>query len=199
MIYRCPGALVFAWLLLGAGLARSQDRIIFVDDCMGTLQAAVYTEHLTLENGNLRRQISDRRLAALMIPDVQPAGQFVVLTCAPGATALAEVKLGEEDVNRLRRFGSDDIFLALTDVARHENNFARIRDLKQRVDRLPADRRATAERFIGARLAECNLTPEEQKQLRHYTMSYEQYQKKKRQQTKPSPGPPQPKPRPRKH
>jgi len=171
MVYRyLLSIMILAWSGLGAGTARAQDGRIFAVGFYETLYAAVDMEHLRLQHSELRFQIQARRLAALVVPDAQPAGEFLVYKAERGSTKLSKVTLTQAEFERLRNFATDGIFVALQAVRANPQDQKRASELQRRINDLPSAQRQNAERFAGARLADMDLPKNHE--LSGYVQSY---------------------------
>src|SRR5207248_8570198 len=106
---------LLAALTLFPGQARAQEGLIFAGGFFETLYAAVDMDYLRVDHAELRFHIVDRRLTALVIPDLQ-ADDAYVLKCERRSTRLVKVPLTKEDVARLRGFAKDGIYQALQGV-----------------------------------------------------------------------------------
>src|SRR5262245_32087014 len=147
-----------AWCLLVAGLllpraaARAQEGVIFAGGFFETLYAAIDLEYLKVDHSELRFHVIDRRLAALVIPDTQGEEPYI-LKCERRSTRLVRVPLSKSDVERLRDFAKDGLYQALQGVRSAPDDRKRVAELQRRIQELPAERRQSAQRFVGSRLA----------------------------------------------
>jgi hypothetical protein len=148
---------LLAALSLAPGPARAQEGLIFSGGFFETLYAAVDMEYLRIEHPELRFHIVGRRLTALVIPDLQADDPYI-LKCDRSSTRLVKVPLSKEDVDRLRGFARDGIYQALQTVRAAPQNQQSVAELQRRVKDLPADKRASAERFIGSQVADMDVS-----------------------------------------
>jgi hypothetical protein len=148
---------LLAALSLAPGPARAQEGLIFSGGFFDSLYAAVDMDYLRIEHPELRFHIVDRRLTALVIPDLQ-ADEPYILKCDRRSTRLVKVPLTKEDVDRLRGFARDGIYQALQGFRAAPQDPQRIADLQRRVKDLPAEKRVQAERFIGSQVADMDVS-----------------------------------------
>ena len=163
---------------LGGSPARSQEKLVYAGECLGVLQSAVYTQHLALVDGGLTDQISERGLSALLILD-GPSNQPAVFACPHRQTRLVALNLTGDDIDRLRHFARDELFIALTRFPSSGNKLEAIAELRQTVAGLPSERQETARRLVGARAAQLDLRGEEKKELSGFIKHYRDFDTKK--------------------
>jgi hypothetical protein len=149
--------MILAWSTLGASTARAQEGLIFAGGFYEALYAAVDMEHLPLQHAELTFQIQARHLAALVVPDAQPAGEFLIYKAERESTKLSKVTVTRADFERLRNFASDGIFVALEAVRANPQDRKSVSELQRKINDLPSAQRQNAERFAGARLADMDL------------------------------------------
>ena len=177
MKYRYPmPAMVLACAAWGVSAAHAQDGHVFAGRFFETLYAALDMEYLRLDQTELRYQILERRLAAIVIPQAQRADEFVIYRADRQSTKLSKLTLSQEDLERLRSFANDGIFVALGAVRSTPQDPKSVALLQQRVQKLPAAQRASAERFVGAQLADMNLPQDHELAgyVQHYRNHVEQ-------------------------
>jgi len=143
-------------LLLPPAAARAQEGTIFAGGYFETLYAAIDLEYLKVDHSELRFHVIDRRLAALVIPDAQGDDPYI-LKCERRSTRLVRVPLSKMDVERLRDFAKDGLYQALQGVRSAPEDRKRVAELQRRIQELPAERRQSAQRFVGSRLADMDL------------------------------------------
>jgi hypothetical protein len=167
----------------GGSAAQSQEKLVYAGESLGVLQSAVYTQHVTLADAGLTDEINERSLSALLILD-GPMNQPVVFICPHRQTRLVSLELTGDDIDRLRRFAQDELFLALSRFPESGNRRAAIATIRQTVAGLPAERQATAQRFVGARAMELGLKGEEKKEFSGYIEHYQEFDNRKLEEKK---------------
>src|SRR5437762_11775024 len=91
---------LLAALTLCPGPARAQEGLIFAGGFFETLYAAVDMDYLHVQHAELRFHIVDRKLTALVIPDLQ-ADKPYVLKCDRNSTQLIKVPLTRSEERRV--------------------------------------------------------------------------------------------------
>jgi hypothetical protein len=166
-------ALLLAGLFLRATPARAQEGKIFAGNFFETLYAAIDMGYLRLDNADFRYQILQHGLNALVILDVPPGGELVVLKGGRETTQLSRLTLKQADWDRLRKFASDEVFEALRQFQATPKDPKRAQELRRAVEGVRAENRQQAERFVGARVAE--MVPPENHQLSPYVKAYRKH------------------------
>jgi hypothetical protein len=152
-----PAFLLVAWLSTSQVVAQAPDGRIFAGGFFETLYAAIDMEHLHLKGAAFRFRVIDRQLAAVIVPDSLPPNDYFVLVGTRNNTDLTKVTLAKEDYDLLHGFAKDGVFLAMQDVLAAPNNKERALELKRSIASLPAAQQASAQRFVGARMADLDL------------------------------------------
>jgi hypothetical protein len=172
---------LFSFLLgmgfvVAAGSVGAQDGRIFSGGFFDTLYAAIDMEYLPLKHSELRFQILNRSLTAVVIPEQQPTGGMNVLTGNRASTELKKVSLTKEDFGVIRDFAQDGVFLAMAEVRSSPNDKKKLQTLQQTVNKLPAQQKEVAKLFVGARMADMELPKDHE--LNSYVQGYRSHVEK---------------------
>jgi hypothetical protein len=170
MLRQCHLVLMLCvWLTGFSGQAYSQeDRVIAGETCMGYLQYAVWAGHVQVDSADLRNDLINGTVSALVMPRQQPPAGNVVRECFHGQTTFSDRKVSKDDLDRLLRFAmtqihNDKSVVALTQQPQFADD-AKFQALVVDIQKLAKDKQETAMRYYGALLSK-SLPDQDKKQL----------------------------------
>lgn len=152
-------------LLSGQAMVTSaqqgQDRII-AGEHLARLWDAINLGMVRLDNSELKALITRRNLSAILIPESQPKGKWIVRKCYKVKTVfdVPDAELSTEDFNQLMRYAKVGVFeraeavrdaIISNDSKQLENAVTRLTAYLNEQD---ASEKATLSRFAGALLAD---------------------------------------------
>jgi hypothetical protein len=146
----------------------AQDRVL-AEENLDSLWAALATGQVRIpSNQDLVVEIMKYKVAVLVVPAAQPNNQIVIRKCLRGETKLVDETLSKEDFAVLLKFVNATLVatveqlrraLASTDAGSGNHQDVLRKKVMDEIHALPPDQRASAQLYVGARLA--NLDPKE--------------------------------------
>jgi len=153
-----------------SGKADSKQERIIAGVYLAKLWDAINVDHVNIENPELKSQILDHALSAILIPKEQKTGNYVIRRCFEKRTVFdsPDLNISKYDYDELMLYATDKVFEIIDELSSLANEVdgqkyqIAINKLNEYISKTSIKKVASAERFIGALLSDSESTSLEQ-------------------------------------
>jgi hypothetical protein len=160
--------------------AQSEPDRIIAGEHLSKLWDALRAESITIKKPELKSQIVERKLSAILLPGDQPQNARVIKRCFKDKTVfdIPDLEIPPEDYSQLMKYAKDGVFQRVGAIRESKDSVgleAAKASLNLELSSRPAGEREAAIRFAGALLADLEPT---EPQLAGYVSAFRDHVEK---------------------